>query len=115
MRNVLLAAAAILVVAAVAPTPAEAQNRASPGFSTGSGASFGGDVRFDRRDGDRRDRRRDHNGDLFIGEWPQQGDTAWRSESFNDWWHDNPSRAFPRWVQTGNCDRLWWSGGGWRC
>ena len=116
MRNLLLAAAALLAVAAVAPAPAEAQRRDSSGFSGGSGKSFGDGFRFDRRDGDRRDRRRRNaDGDIFIGEWPQQGDTAWRADGFNDWWHDNPSRAFPRWVQSGKCERMWWSGGGWRC
>lgn len=117
MRNLLLAAAALLAVGAVAPTSAEAQRRHSSGFSGGTSAVD--DIRFDRRDRDRRDRRRDRDrdadGDIFIGEWPQQGDTLWRSQGFNDWWHDNPSRAFPRWVQTGTCDRMWWSGGGWRC
>jgi hypothetical protein len=111
MRKLLLATAASLAaITLAAPVPAEAQSRAGTSFSVSTGQSFVGDFR-----GDRRDRRRDRDGDVFIGEWPQQGDTAWRPESFNDWWHDNPSRAFPRWVQTGNCDRVWWSGGGWRC
>ncbi len=118
MRRLILATAASLAATAflAVPAPAEAQSRGSPGFSASSGGpSSIGDARFGRRDGDRRDRRRSRDGDIFIGEWPQQGDTAWRSESFNDWWHDNPSRAFPRWVQSGNCERMWWSGGGWRC
>ena len=34
----------------------------------------------------------------------------------NDWWHDRPDRAFPRWVSNNqSCQRIWWSGGGWRC
>jgi hypothetical protein len=43
---------------------------------------------------------------------------SWDSDSYNDWWHDRPDRAFPRWVQHNEgCepDRLWWSGNGWHC
>ena len=45
-----------------------------------------------------------------------QGDTLWGADRFNDWWHDRPDRAFPRWVGNNqNCQRRWWSGGDWRC
>ena len=38
------------------------------------------------------------------------------SDSYNDWWHDQPWRSYPRWVSKNeDCQRLWWSGGGWRC
>jgi hypothetical protein len=43
---------------------------------------------------------------------------GWDSDSYNDWWHDRPDRAFPRWVQHNeSCepDRMWWSGNGWHC
>ena len=113
MRGFYLATAASFAATALA-APAQAQNRAGSGVSVRSGEAFDGSFRHDDRDR-RRDRRRDRDSDLFIGEWPQQGDTAWRSDSFNDWWHDNPLRAFPRWVQNGSCERVWWSGGGWRC
>jgi len=39
-------------------------------------------------------------------------------DKWNDWWHERPQRAFPRWVwRNQNCteDRMWWSGSGWRC
>jgi hypothetical protein len=45
-------------------------------------------------------------------------DRSWNSDSFNDWWHDRPDRAYPRWVwHNRNCteERMWWSGAGWRC
>ena len=48
-------------------------------------------------------------------------DRDWAPESANDWWHDRPDRAFPRWVleqqARGTCDpeRMWWSGSGWHC
>ncbi|HZU51504.1 MAG TPA: hypothetical protein VE968_06485 [Sphingomicrobium sp.] len=43
---------------------------------------------------------------------------SWDPGSFNDWWHDRPDRAYPRWVwHNRHCsqDRMWWSGAGWRC
>lgn len=48
-------------------------------------------------------------------------DRDWAPQSANDWWHDRPDRAFPRWVleqqARGACDpdRMWWSGSGWHC
>lgn len=48
-------------------------------------------------------------------------DRDWAPQSANDWWHDRPDRAFPRWVleqrARGTCDpdRMWWSGNGWHC
>ena len=48
-------------------------------------------------------------------------DRDWAPQSANDWWHDRPDRAFPRWVleqqSRGTCDpdRMWWSGSGWHC
>jgi len=43
---------------------------------------------------------------------------SWDSDSYNDWWHDRPDRAYPRWVQHNDgCDegRMWQGGGAWRC
>jgi len=39
-------------------------------------------------------------------------------DKWNDWCHERPDRAFPRWVWNNqNCtpDRMWYSGSGWRC
>jgi hypothetical protein len=54
------------------------------------------------------------------GEWALYNNHSWEPDSYNDWWHDRPDRAFPRWVQEqhgGPCseDRMWWSGTGWHC
>ena len=71
-----------------------------------------------RRAFDRFDRRRLRgSGDtLVVYDRDYQGDSAWRADSFNDWWHDRPDRSMPRWVRHNqNCERMWWSGGGWRC
>lgn len=41
---------------------------------------------------------------------------SWEADGRNDWWHERPWRSFPRWVHNNqDCQRLWWSGGGWRC
>jgi hypothetical protein len=54
-------------------------------------------------------------------EWALYNNRSWEPDSYNDWWHDRPNRAFPRWVQEqrarGTCDpnRMWWSGSGWHC
>jgi hypothetical protein len=119
MRVVLLGVAASIAGIALPAAPATAQSGTAGAFvgvPAHPSDRFSGSP-FVHRDGDRRDRRRhnDSNGDVFIGEWPQQGDTAWRSDSFNDWWHDRPDRAFPRWVQSGKCERPWWSGNILRC
>lgn len=118
MYTVLKALASLAAAAAFVPAPATAQLSdppAAPRFaspSPGFHGSFG-------RHGNRHHGRfsRDFGGGAYIAydrDW--QGDTAWRSDSFNDWWHDRPDRAFPRWMQNNqNCERKYWSGGGWRC
>jgi hypothetical protein len=129
MRGLLLGCAASL--AALVPTaPAEAFDPRGPQFtpdSTGvtvhraklvdSVASFRKD-RHDRRG--RHDRRRDSrhgfDGGFLVYDREWQGDTAWRHDSYNDWWHERPHRSYPRWLESNDdCQRMWWSGGGWRC
>ena len=80
-------------------------------------------------DRDRHDGRRRHRGDrgdvitysyYDSDGWALYNNRSWEPDSFNDWWHDRPDRAYPRWVQEqrgGMCepDRMWWSGSGWRC
>ncbi len=131
MRGVLLIIAA--AVATSLSAPAAAQSGAGAGFSPSASASGqfsrSSDVRIHRglggrdrnRDsfGDfRRDDRdgRDLRGDTFLPYRDYQGDSLWRPDSFNDWWHDRPDRAYPRWLSTNaGCERMWWSGSGWRC
>lgn len=46
------------------------------------------------------------------------GNRDFDPDKWNDWWHERPERAFPRWVwRNQDCteDRMWWSGTGWRC
>jgi len=140
MRRVLIVFAASIAAFALPAVPASAQSGGAS-FSN-HGAQFSGqftrshDVRIHRgHDGRRgfgdfrRDRRRfsdfrddrrrdrDFRGDVFLPYRDYQGDSLWRSDSFNDWWHDRPDRAFPRWVGANRkkCERLWWSGSGWHC
>jgi len=64
------------------------------------------------------------NGDGWAyvdSQWALYNNRSWESDSYNDWWHDRPDRAYPRWVSEqrmrGTCepDRMWWSGSGWHC
>ncbi len=111
MRNLLLATAVVLAAAA---TPAQAQ---SAGGRTSISVNHGFDGHGNQ--GGHRDRRPDNAVEVGTwyegGEWALYNNRSFQSDSYNDWWHDRPDRAFPRWVQSGKCERLWWSGGGWRC
>lgn len=111
MRTFLLGVAAACAVVTL-PAGAQAQWRDSQGG-----------LHSDHRGGDRMSDRHRHDDRLgetvFVvdgGEWAAYNNQSWQSDSFNDWWHDRPDRAFPRWVQHNqNCERIWWSGAGWRC
>jgi hypothetical protein len=90
----------------------------------GSGPNFGDLCRSFRRDrdGDRRRGRDRCRGDVVMdwygGEWALYNNRSWEPDSYNDWWHDRPDRAYPRWVQHNRdctADRMWWSGQGWHC
>jgi hypothetical protein len=116
MRVVLLAAAASFAALAVPASAAAALDSAGSQFTSGAAASVS--VHRGHPDRDRRGRRhRGFDGSVFFGDREYQGDTAWRSNSYNDWWHDRPDRAYPRWMQHNqNCERRWQSGDGeWRC
>ena len=57
-----------------------------------------------------RERRRNR-GDTFLYPPEYQGDSAWRSDSFNDWWHERPNRSYPAWVlRNQDCQRQWIQG-----
>lgn len=115
-RHVLIPAATLL--AALSATPAVAVDRPAMANATAAarvtvhrGQSTAiGDVHRDRFD-----RRRGFGdvGYLAIPEY--QGDSAFRPDGFNDWWHSRPDRSEPRWLRSNNCERQYWTGGGWRC
>ena len=106
MRALLLAAASL--TAATLP--------ASPALADHGGSSSASDRSSGFVAGDRLQRRGRGFGDVLYIDREYQGDTAWRSDSFNDWWHNQPDRSFPRWMQNnGNCERKWWGGDTLRC
>lgn len=73
------------------------------------------------RDGDRHRRGAASSCTILADNWGYYDpdfNRSWDSDSYNDWWHDRPDRAFPRWVQHNEAcepDRMWWSGSGWHC
>ena len=111
---------AIAVAAGIPATSAGAQTLAAQGFSASSGLNAYDGTRV-HRGSDRRHHRRGRTiiaGDLgyYGGEWALYNNRSWESDSYNDWWHDRPERSYPRWMSSNqDCQRLWWSGGGWRC
>lgn len=126
VRLLLTAAGSLVALAATLALAAPAAAVDRPGLSRaesargvvvhrGSGHRGSGfsPVEF-RRDGDRR-RLRGSGGEIYIGDREYQGDTAWRPDGFNDWWHERPLRNEPRWLRSNNCERQYWTGGGWRC
>jgi hypothetical protein len=125
---------ASLVAIALPPSVNAQSTIVTQGFSASSGSGRiqrddfrrgeprlqGCDRRGPRLDGDRRGRR--SSCEISTGTWVDGGEWAlynnrsWESDSYNDWWHDQPWRSYPRWVtKNEDCQRLWWSGGGWRC
>ena len=134
MRSVALAAAVALAAISISSAPARAQQFTGQGFpgqgfSSNHHRGFPRAVAPERRGfdcdarGGRHDRRRHRRadcGDDFLpwygGEWALYNNRSWESDSYNDWWHDQPWRSYPRWVtKNEDCQRQWWSGGGWRC
>lgn len=120
MRGVLLGMAVSLAAMSLPAAPASAQ-----GGSCYAGSSYAGrhsvhvhrssDFRTNFRSPARQDRNVAEA--AWFGDREYQGDTTWRADSFNDWWHDRPDRSFPRWVgaTNGSCERQWWSDAGWHC
>jgi hypothetical protein len=139
IRLLLVAAASAAMI--VPAAPAQGQELAAAGFTSGSafrGALVGrppprtDGVRIHRglpnfgcdgrRGRDRHDGRRDGRfdcavvGGAFAYDYSSDINRSWDSDSFNDWWHDRPDRAYPRWMQKNqNCDRMWYSADTLRC
>ena len=117
MRIVLLAASASLAAFAAA-APAQAQSSTAGAFVGVPPVNVHrGGANFDfRRDFDRRRHHRGFDNGFVYLDREYQGDTAWKSDSFNDWWHDRPDRAYPRWMSTNqNCERKWIAADTLRC
>ena len=109
-------------------SPAGAQSTSISGFSTSSAFSNiefrappppGGVPRDARRQG-----RHIRVGDVLArggyGYGFYDGDydanRSFSPDKWNDWWHERPERSFPRWMSDNrSCERMWYSGAGWRC
>ena len=81
-------------------------------WSHGDGNWSGGSGNWDGR---MRDRRRVSDTavvqEWYGGEWALYNNRTFEPDSYNDWWHDRPDRAFPRWVRNNQgCERMWFSG-----
>jgi hypothetical protein len=43
--------------------------------------------------------------------WALYNNRSWSEDSYNDWWHDRPDRAYPRWMSHNrDCARRWYMG-----
>jgi len=127
MKGMLLAAAGALAAVILSSAPSEARQ-----FRGGSAPAVGqqgfacdGFVRdgrsFHSGDGTRDHRRRAIcNSDVVMavdgGEWALYNNRTWDSDSYNDWWHDRPDRAYPAWMRHNEgCQRMWFAGDTLRC
>jgi hypothetical protein len=131
MRTGLIILAGALVLPVV---PAQAQQSATMSGGWTARANGGENVRVHRGQGAHRgdrdgrwrgpghDRgqnwRRGYDNVIVYdgGMWALYNNRSWQSDSYNDWFQDQPNRALPRWVQNnGDCKRIYWAGGGWTC
>jgi hypothetical protein len=128
MHRALLGFAA-LSAALTVTTPALALDRALVGTPTAPADRFAGSPGFrgdlcreSRRDRDG-DRRRSRNVcrsdvvmDWYGGEWALYNNRSWSPDSYNDWWHDRPDRAYPAWMRHNEgCARQWYAADTLRC
>lgn len=125
MNRGLLALAALSAIAAF--SPAQGQSLSEGGFTASSGFR---NIRFTTppvevgpgrylpgQDGSHR--RHIHVDDVLAaggyGGYYDYGDfdgnRSFDPDKWNDWWHDRPDRAFPRWMSRNrDCARPWYSG-----
>ena len=124
MRRALLGFAALSTALTVS-TPTLALDRALVGTPTapadrfGASPGFRGDVcreaRGERRGG-REVCRSDVVMDWYGGQWVLYNNRSWDPDSYNDWWHDRPDRAYPAWMRHNEgCTRQWYAADTLRC
>ena len=139
MRPQLLGVAAAAAALAFPAAPALAEGLSAPFAAFGSAPAFSGTTQggipvrihrgtgvwHDNGDGNHRRHHRRDRGDTIVlgdgwgwnsGQWALYNNRTFESDSYNDWWHDQPSRAYPRWMsQNLGCDKPWYSGDVLRC
>jgi hypothetical protein len=120
MHRALLGLAALSAIITVS-APAVARHRGFVGNPRTQAGQFatpsviGRDLCRDSRRG-RRGRssdfcRSDVAMDWYGGEWALYNNRSWAPDSYNDWWHDRPDRAYPAWMRRNqDCQRPWYSG-----
>jgi hypothetical protein len=123
MQRALLGLAAIAAVASI--SPASGQSAAAAGFSASSGTGHIESLRgrpaarndFGRFGGGHHHHRHIRVGDGFgfSSGYNDYGDydanRSFDPDKWNDWWHDRPDRAYPRWMtRNQDCARRWYSG-----
>jgi hypothetical protein len=137
MRNLLLGLASLAALTVLA-SPALALDphhqpfvgvpTASPSGANGvriHRGAFGFGMRCDGgRDGRHDGRRGRDRCDGFVGNgvlayddaWALYNNRSWEPDSYNDWWHDQPWRSYPRWMaRNRDCSRPWYAGDVLRC
>jgi hypothetical protein len=126
MRMLLgLASVAVLMVPAVpafaqaaGPTSVRIHRGGDHGGHHGNHRASGRDRRFGHFASASDERRfgRGFAGDYgYGGEWARYNNRSWDSDSYNDWWHDQPWRSYPRWLNNDKCERMWYSADTLRC
>jgi hypothetical protein len=132
MKRMLLAAAGSVAAIALSAGGAQAQQwsgHRSDGrfvgqsFNCGEGVRDGTVIAAGNADGDHRrggGMRRGCNSnvvmDWYGGEWARWNNRTWEPTSYNDWWHEEPWRAYPAWMRHNqDCQRQWFSGDTLRC
>jgi hypothetical protein len=129
MKGMFHVAAGGLCAMALAAVPATAQSGSFSSHSRSGGFTArppqfgcigGGSFVFDGHNNDgRRDHRRSRSDvcrsdtvmDVYGGEWALYNNRTWEADSYNDWWHDRPDRAYPAWMRRNQgCARPWYSG-----
>jgi hypothetical protein len=128
MRCALLGLAASAAILTSAPAPAQGATASSltasssgrdirfvsPPVEVGPGRYLPGERHHHRRHGG-------HGGGVVVsygygaGGYYDYGDydanRSFDPDRWNDWWHDRPDRAYPRWMsRNGDCARRWYSG-----
>ena len=127
MKTFLLGAAGLMAVAALGVVPASAQagdfhgssrsgdfvGRPAGSFATSNGLRsdcFGNRCRRNRAS------QTDVVMDWYGGEWALYNNRSWAPNSYNDWWHERPDRAYPEWMRNNQgCARMWYAGDTLRC
>jgi hypothetical protein len=122
MKIMLLGVAAAIAATSLAAPAAAREGRAFVGIPAGHSGHMNGQAHGGWRRGDGNRDRRSLNQGLVAGdwyggeEWAIDNNRAWDSDSYNDWWHDQPWRAYPAWMRNNqDCQRRWFSGDTLRC